>query len=442
MGFQNTAVSGTVSLSAGSTVNISGTPTVEIAGTPAVTVASGSVVVSVAAGDSLAVNITGTPNVAISGTPTVNIAGTVDANISAGTVQVENVTGGVLVSEATAPQQLLASEAGTSTSASVTLPTNCESIAVLVPSATWTGTVKVTGNTTGMSYPVGSVSAIAGGGDELQVANVFPAVDDAVTITLSSAPGVPWYVTSDSVVRYSFGAVAGGGSPLASPAIAGVVAKPFNYPNNTAGVSLQLQGVASGSPIIVIAADVLYNTSGAGFSGISDTFATPYTWTLIDGTWNSALVANDFFLGAWIGQGGKGTSGTITLPSTDSASFGGIAIPLQGASTAAGLGALDGHGAANGTTTAPQRIPSASGELAIFYGGTNFTAYGGNAYPTTLPGQPYGNVLVDAAGYSDVPLCVAVLPNVQLGNGYQPAWAWNGETAGYAITGSLLVKAA
>ena len=165
------------------------------------------------------VAITGTPNVTIDTTDgpvsvEATISGQVQAEISAGTVQVENVDGGVLVSQSTAPQQNLTAGgvAGSETSVTVDLPTNCESIAVLIPTA-YSGSVTVKGVTTGMSYPVGSVGAVAGS-DTYDVALVFPAVDSQVTVELSVAPGVAWWVTSDSVVRYTFGTAVGGGIPL------------------------------------------------------------------------------------------------------------------------------------------------------------------------------------------------------------------------------------
>lgn len=98
------------------------------------------------------------------------------------------------------------------------------------------------------------------------------------------------------------------------------------------GFTIPLAGVTTGQPI------VLYRTSttNEGLSGITDTFATPYTWVqAVAFGWNGA----DTYTEMWIGTGGAGTSGNIvvTAPSGLNA---GAAVSCIGASTASGLAAL------------------------------------------------------------------------------------------------------
>lgn len=249
------------------TVEISGTPSVEISGTPAVEI-SGTPTVELAAG----------AEVAIAGTPAVEISGTVDTNISAGSVQVANVTGGVLVSTATAPQQLLASPGPSTTSVTVTLPTNAETIAIVVPSASYAGTLVVRGVASGFVYPVGSISTLSST-DFLLIAPVFAALDSQVEITLSVAPGIAWYVLSDSVERYGFGTAAGG-SPLVETIMP--LQQASGGATNVSSVVASFDAVLTKSSTLLLASAATQDGFGTpgSISAISDSAG--LTWTPID----------------------------------------------------------------------------------------------------------------------------------------------------------------
>lgn len=127
--------------------------------------------------------------------------------------------------------------------------------------------------------------------------------------------------------------------------------------------SVSLTGVVSGQPIILAHAVCGTNTL---LISVADTFSTPYTWTVIDS--NAAYGALAVRL--LIGWGGVGTSGTVTV-TAPSGSIGGVAIPMTGASTSAGIGAIDNYGNAYAPSgyyagMVPPLTPAAAGEGALY----------------------------------------------------------------------------
>lgn len=97
--------------------------------------------------------------------------------------------------------------------------------------------------------------------------------------------------------------------------------------------TITLAGVTPGQPIIV--ANVASSVPLTG-TPITDTFSTPYTWTKIDAATTGAAAYD-----LWIGTGGAGSSGVITVHQASSVFCQGVAIPLLGASVGSGLGAVD-----------------------------------------------------------------------------------------------------
>ena len=132
-----------------------------------------------------------------------------------------------------------------------------------------------------------------------------------------------------------------------------------------------LSGVVSGQPLALFFGNLL--STGLP-TGVSDTFQTPYTWTLVQSATN--LIAGALY----IGTGGKGSSGTVTVTCASSI-VGGVVIPLLGASTAAALAAVDvsGNNSGSSTTATLSLTPTATGEFA-FYATVNDNG-GLSAYP-------------------------------------------------------------
>ena len=121
-----------------------------------------------------------------------------------------------------------------------------------------------------------------------------------------------------------------------------------------------MTGVTSGQPIILVHATQGYTTA---LTSIADTFAGhAYTWTKVD---SNNTGTQD--LEIYIGTGGSGTSGTVTV-TAPSGLIGGFAVPFTGASTGVGLAAVDVHGNASGTYPAGVALsltPTAAGEGAV-----------------------------------------------------------------------------
>jgi phage-related protein len=163
--------------------------------------------------------------------------------------------------------------------------------------------------------------------------------------------------------------VSGSVTPTTTGSVGTVVQN--NMPaSNRASFTLAISGVTSGQPVIV-------GVSAFSFavSSIADNFATPMTWTRIDGHGTVQ------FQELWIGTGGVGTSGTITVTMGGSGACGGWAVSLAGSSTGAGLLAVDVHGNSTGTGLVTLSLtPTALGEVAIYTAGI----YGGS-----LPVAPW-----------------------------------------------------
>jgi hypothetical protein len=195
-----------------------------------------------------------------------------------------------------------------------------------------------------------------------------------------------------------------------------------------------MTGVTSGQPILL--AHVAQGATSA-VSGIADTFATPYTWTKVE----SQATYQDVEL--WIGTGGVGTSGTITVTAA-SAAIGGMAQPFTGASTAAGLLAIDVHGhnsAANPGSGNPlmtlSLTPTAAGEAIVFVANQNNENIG---FPDVLPSFPPGNILYGinyTAGPSS-PMCFFRWLNPTSGAAFNMSVDTNPATGGWATVGAVL----
>ena len=168
-------------------------------------------------------------------------------------------------------------------------------------------------------------------------------------------------------------------TPVAGLAFGTTVANDFGSGTTRTSYALAMTGCVSGQPIIVCHF-TQFDTHV--LTSITDTFATPHTWTKVDG---SAAYGQDCEI--YIGTGGAGTSGTITV-TAPSAIMAGCATPLAGASTSAGLGAIDVHAHASGSTIPPYpdgALVTPSLDWGGFVIATN-AAYPGAIYP--VPGTP------------------------------------------------------
>jgi hypothetical protein len=73
--------------------------------------------------------------------------------------------------------------------------------------------------------------------------------------------------------------------------------------------TLTLPSVGLGDPIVLVHYNITNNAVYLGASPITDTFTTPYLWTLVV----RDFYGPDDFAEIWIGTGGSGSSGTVTV---------------------------------------------------------------------------------------------------------------------------------
>jgi hypothetical protein len=195
--------------------------------------------------------------------------------------------------------------------------------------------------------------------------------------------------------------------------------------------SVNVSGVTSGQPIILIV-----DNDSAGLT-VSDNFSSSYTWTLVD-TATGAGAYGTIRKDMYIGTGGYGTSGTITVSQTVVALE---AISCTGASTLAGLNAVDVHTNSYGsgtTITTGSLTPSAINEGALFSATCgNFANFW---VMTAQPSSPWSSTYVVDGG--------ANLGSISLYSGaptsaLSPTWTQGGTYASgtpYFLTVGLVLK--
>jgi hypothetical protein len=174
--------------------------------------------------------------------------------------------------------------------------------------------------------------------------------------------------------------------------------------NNVTTASLSLSGVTSGQPIIIVLFALNATSESPSFS---DSFSSHYTYTKITGA-GASYQGSYVLTETWIGTGGSGTSGTISVSNLGGNYNGGYAVSCVGASTASGLSAIDTYGFNSSSTTSTQMITPSLSPTA---GGGAIYAVGNNGYPiSSSPGSPWvvtnlpsPSTLCGAATYSNVP---------------------------------------
>ena len=158
--------------------------------------------------------------------------------------------------------------------------------------------------------------------------------------------------------------------------------------NTTTTRTASISGHVSGQPLIVAVECV---AALGGTITVADTFATPYTWTqvVVD------TVQNDFL---FIGTGGAGSSGTVTISNPADSTFG-LDTSMKvfgcaGASTASGLLAIDNSAVSSGLSTSivlPVITPSVNGCAYIAVWQAQYgTRAGWSGSPTLNAGDPNG----------------------------------------------------
>jgi hypothetical protein len=206
-----------------------------------------------------------------------------------------------------------------------------------------------------------------------------------------------------------------------------------NYVASGQTNALVMSGVTSGQPIILVWGTLNFNVDTVT---IADTFSTPYTWTRID----AGTSGSGYGCETWIGTGGAGTSGTITITTgLTNSQPGSVAIPCIGASTAAGLGAVDVHSmgtnSASTTIASVSLTPTAAGEGAFYVGGQ--AAFSSPAI-TASPSSPWTSTAVTWSGATY--MSVATEPSPTSGSALTTSWTMNSSQPSFVA--GVIVKAA
>ena len=261
-------------------------------------------------------------------------------------------------------------DAATATMSQITLTANC---ALTLPSAQAGGVlwVRLTQDSTGsrtVTWPAGvnwpaaatpTLTTTAGAADLFRFDCINGSSWDGQTVGLDYVSTVSAFFGTPVVV------------PIAS----------------ATSVAFAMSGVTSGQPILVFFDEISLGTYP---TGISDTFSTPYTWTLVDEYQSDSSHAGALY----IGTGGVGASGTVTATYASGSYPGGIAVPCLSASTASGLSAVDAHAYSDGASAAPASpslTPTAGGEGAAYF----VRAAG---VTTASPGSPWSNTALEYSG--------------------------------------------
>jgi hypothetical protein len=172
------------------------------------------------------------------------------------------------------------------------------------------------------------------------------------------------------------------------------------FNNGVTPVVLAMSGVTSGQPIIL---NIFSNGTSNPPPTFSDTFATSYTYTLVNFLYNSAGAQCGF---QFIATGGIGTSGTISMASNDSSHYYyGQAVACAGASTASGTAALRAGYTTNSGNATSQPSPTLTPEAGD---GVVMNLVSSGATLSTSPSSPWvvttlGSGLASMATYANAP---------------------------------------
>ena len=204
-------------------------------------------------------------------------------------------------------------------------------------------------------------------------------------------------------------------------------------------IPLALSGVTSGQPIVVFFSCSKY-FSGSFATTWSDTFSTPYTWTVILNL-TSAADANAQ-LGILVGTGGSGTSGTITIGgatgggSSGKLTFlGGFALPLTGASLGSGAAIVNNYGYVDSSAVSvsslagPSITPTVAGSLALW-----FTAPLSGTITVTMPSSPW--TTIETNTNTNEPSVSAII-NPSTSAALNPTFSYSNSTE--AFNGGILI---
>lgn len=198
---------------------------------------------------------------------------------------------------------------------------------------------------------------------------------------------------------------------------------------NSGSLTLSFSGVTSGQPIVLALMGITLAVS------VSDTFSTHYTWTKISGLGTGTRF--------YIGTGGAGASGVVTVATTSGDYVAAAGVPCTGASTAAGAAAIGFSSSGGYNAFAGQPDPAVSSASAGR--GAVWCLFAKSAI-TASPSSPFSSTAVTFSGvaegsfvtYANVPTgttCASWTVTTDGASKYSTGWLTiNPATAPYAPT--------
>ena len=204
------------------------------------------------------------------------------------------------------------------------------------------------------------------------------------------------------------------------------------YENGSGVYSFPSITAVSGQPIIVCSTSFQQSRI---VNSITDNFSTPYAWVQVCGTTSDP----DRTIEIWIGTGGAGTSGVITVNTSATGGYpmSGYAVSCLGASTNAGLAAIDVSNTSNTgnstTMTTAAVTPSAANNGAVA-----FVSNGANSSINADPGAPWVATRIAYAGGATKALGAGNYPSPPASS---LSTAWTQNTAVLYVSAIAVVKA-
>jgi hypothetical protein len=325
-----------------------------------------------------------------------------------------------------------AEQTGGAASLTVQPPPSTGALQVITPSGTTQ--LVVTGGTSGAKYFAGP-----------------PAVGGITSVAINQAADLGYVVGSNgpngTVLVTTFPSSGVSSSPGSSPLVGEYPSSMATIQFTTApvgSISASLSKVPAGSALLLV---VFQSFANAG-PEVSDSFASPYTWTDIAASGMNTPMYAAFQ--AWVGLGGEGGSGTITysIPGTTGyMSAFACAIPVFGFSATSEVIAATEEYAAGALVNPPptQNVPRAGSF------GVGIASMIGDAGPLRLEwetgtaGAP-PVVMVRPSGYGgsgspqNVDAAIALVPNLPGGSGFDTMFAYElcGSPTWYGAAASLV----
>ena len=203
----------------------------------------------------------------------------------------------------------------------------------------------------------------------------------------------------------------------------------------TNSITTNMMTAATGSTLVVCYWDKEGGPSNknAAISSISDTFATPYTWTIVQ---SFSDVSGNGDAEIWVGTGGSGTFGKVTINAPNSSGddrFVSI-VPCTGMATVSPVDKYGKVTPANSSSNiiSPSLTPSVGGDIAIYFAADENGIGTGPSAPWLVKSIRATGSLISAEA------SLALYTNVPTGSGLSTSWTSKTSTNSALSMGVLI----